>query len=743
MGVQACQPTPSLERIPRSTADVTQWVNPFIGTTNEGNTHPGAALPWGLAAATPHTINFRNRATNPAVYRYGDPYIYGFGSVNLSGLGCPIAGAVPLKFSRGEFQWDITHFESTYSKEEATPGYYNVQLDKHQLQVAMTATQRSTRFKVIPQEGTAPLNLMLDIGANMSHKKGGGVNLVNEQLVTGFQHDGSFCGVKKNAKIYFAMKVHTKPTSVQMLENKQQSSKRSVEGAQAGVLWVFDPVDQPVEVSVGISFVSTENALQNLQTEQGVKDFDTLKEEAQQTWNEALSKVEIEGGSEDERTVFYTALYHSLFLPHVISDVNGAYKNNETDSVYMAEGYTRYSTYSLWDTYRSLHPLLSLLYPKQECDMVQSMIEMYKEGGWLPKWELFGYDTYVMVGDPAVPVITDTYLKGITDFDAETALEAMLKGASVREHNPIRPGNQHYLDLGYIPIDDRGGDPQQFTFTNGIVWGPVSTTLEYNFADYNIAQLAKALGKEDLYQKYYKQSMSFTKLYDSETSFFRPKRKDGSWMQPFDPLDRHFDIRWKMSGGKGFVEGNAWQYNFFVPHAIDSLRALMGEKVFYEKLQRLFDEGQFDLTNEPDITYPYLFNYIKGKEQLTQRYIQEETAEHYTNSPDGIPGNDDAGTLSAWLVFAQLGIFPDAPGIPIYQLTTPKFQKTVLHLDEYVYGGKQVVLEKTGRQGSYFSHALLKDGTKVDRFRVGHQQLLNSGGITYQMDSVEVQQASM
>ncbi|ANQ52590.1 glycoside hydrolase family 92 protein [Flammeovirga sp. MY04] len=729
-----CQPKLS-EHLVIDKKDYTQKVNPFIGTTNEGNTHPGAILPWGMASALPHTKNFREKANGPAYYEYGDKEIFGFGSVNLSGLGCPIAGAVPLKLSRGVFDWEIDNFASTYSNEEAHAGYYKVTLDKHQIEAEMTATQRSTYFRFNNQKTDEPFNLFLDLGANTSHKKGGKLRLVNPQLITGAQYDGGFCGFPKSTEIYFAIEVSVSTRNVEIYEDQKAVKGNDAEGNKAGVVWTFDKNTEEVEVKVGISLVSTENALENLRKEQGGYTFEEVHQLAVNEWNEQLSKVEIETSNVDNETIFYTALYHSLLLPHVVSDVNGEYYSRETEQVLVANDYTRYSTFSLWDTYRTLHPFLALMYPKEQRDMVVTMVEMYKECGRLPKWELFGYDTFCMVGDPAVPVITDSFLKGITDFDTDLALEGMLKSALDTNDNLIRPGIKQYINHGFIPIDDRGGDPKKFSWTNGIVWGPVSTTLEYNLADFNIAQLANAIGKNQVAETFYQRSQSFKNLYDPKTTFFRPKMKNGEWLESFDPTDRFFDIRWERSGGKGFVEGNAWQYNFFVPHAMKELKALMGEEVFHNKLSELFENGEYDLTNEPDITFPYLFNYVKGKESKTQELVRNQGDLHFTNSPDGIPGNDDAGTLSAWLVFSQLGFFPDAPGIPTYQLTTPKFDKAILHLDDYIYNGKTIEIVKTGKNERFFNQITVGDKTRDEIYQLSHSELVNAGKLIFHTNS--------
>ncbi|BDD00803.1 GH92 family glycosyl hydrolase [Persicobacter psychrovividus] len=733
----SCQKPQKETVVEQAKVDYGQMVNPFIGTSNEGNTHPGAMSPWGMTAAAPHNKDFRSRTDNPAIYEYGNPFIYSFASVNLSGIGCPVAGSIPIRVSRGDFNWSVDSFKSSYDQEKTYPGYYGVQLIDHRVEAEMTVTTRTTRFKFTAADDSEPLNIFLDLGSNLSHIKTGEAKKLAGQTIVGYQVDGEFCGVNKQTKIFYALQVEGQPSSLQLVEEAQAVDKEMVEGAKAGALFTFDPKqDKEVEVKIGISFVSAENALANLKAEQKALAFEDIKAAVGEQWNKMLGRIDIEGGAVNDRTVFYTALYHSILLPQVINDVNGDYPDREVNKVGNTEGkYTRYSTYSLWDTYRTVHPLLALVYPEEQRDMTISLVEMYKAWGWIPKWELFGYDTYCMVGDPALPVIADTYMKGITDFDVETALEGMVKSATTRENNPIRPGIKYYLDLGYLPMDDRGGDRKDFSFTNGIVWGPVSTTLEYNFSDFGIAQVAKALGKEELYQQFYKQSHSFVNLYDRETTFFRPKNKDGSWLTPYNPLDRFWDVRWKKSGGPGYVEGNAWQYAFFVPHAMDTLQQIMGEEVFASKLHQMFSEKHFDMTNEPDITFPFLFNYINGQERSTQQYVREVAEKNFFNAHNGIPGNDDAGTLSAWLVFADLGIFPDAPGIPTYQLSTPKFKKATIKLPDYVYGGKTLVIEKSAEVGRYFNRVEFADGTPVDGYSVDHQALLKGGGLKYEKRS--------
>ncbi|BDC99176.1 alpha-1 2-mannosidase [Persicobacter psychrovividus] len=717
-----------------SQSDIIRSVNPFIGTSNEGNNYPGAVVPWGMVMPTPHTENFREKAPNAPVYEHHDPYIYGFGTVNISGVGCPVAGSVPLKVAAGALDLSIENFQSTYSEQVAHPGYYSVYLEKHSIEAEMTATQRSARYRFAAKGQEQKFQLLLDLGANVSHKKGGAIQLNADGSVTGYQNDGQFCGAKSSTKIYYYFNVLTPGAVVQLYQDEQiVEGIQQIEGKRLGVAFTFetDNIDQ-VEVEVGVSFVSAENARENLKVEQGNKSFDEIVTAAQQSWQEVLGRVEIEGDKGEEKTIFYTALYHTLLLPHVISDVNGDYpKMADTETALNTQSkYTRYSTFSLWDTYRTLHPLMALFYPQQQRDMVVTMLEMYKESGWLPKWELFGNDTRVMVGDPAIPVIVDSYFKGIKDFDIEVAKSAFLKHGLQTENNLNRPGNDYYWQLGYCPEDDRHGDPKKFSFENGIVWGTVSTTMEYNLADYGIGQFLIDQGDKKMGKKFLKQSQSLMKLYDPENSFFHAKNKDGSWHEPFNPLDRTFDIRWENSGGRGFCEGSAWQYNFFAPHATSLLVKKMGEELFVSKLNSVFADGHFDITNEPDISYPYLFNYVKDGAKITQEKIPQIADKNFFNGPKGIPGNDDAGTLSAWLVFSYLGIYPDAPGVPVYQLTTPRFNKVTLHFDDYLYEGKTLTLKKN-TDSPYFDQAVNANGKVFKNFEISHEELINSSELDF------------
>jgi predicted alpha-1,2-mannosidase len=365
-------------------------------------------------------------------------------------------------------------------------------------------------------------------------------------------------------------------------------------------------------------------------------------------------------------------------------------------------GQTRYSVFSLWDTYRNLHQLMTLVYPEKQLDMVRSMVNMYKEWGWMPKWELFGRETFTMEGDPAIPVITDTWLKGLRDFDMDAAYEAFIKSASTPgQDNLMRPDIDPYLDKGYVPLGmysaDASGD------------NSVSHALEYYIADHALSLLATDLGRTEDAARFHAQSLRYRHYYSPEYGTFRPLCKDGSFLAPFNPRQGE-----NFEPVPGFHEGSAWNYSFYVPHDVLGLAKLMGgKKAFVNKLQRVFDEGLYDPANEPDIAYPYLFSYFKGEEWRTQKTVSELLNKHYTTRPDGLPGNDDTGTMSAWAVFSMMGFYPDCPGDPSYTLTMPRFERVEIILDPKYNGGHdRLVITRGAHMKGRISHAKLISGSR-------------------------------
>ncbi|MEG1025869.1 MAG: glycoside hydrolase family 92 protein, partial [Flavobacterium sp.] len=434
------------------------------------------------------------------------------------------------------------------------------------------------------------------------------------------------------------------------------------------------------------------------------KSFDDVYKETFNEWNEELSKILVEGGSYQDKVIFYSALYHTLIHPNTLNDINGEYPKIKRTKVGRTND-TRYTVFSLWDTYRNMHPLTSLVYPKQQSDMIKSMLQMYDENGWLPKWELNSTETFTMVGDPASIVIADACLKGIQDFDIYKAYHAMLKGADQIEENPLRPGLKEYIQKGYLSTNYHGS---------------VSTTEEYNVSDYAIALMAKALGEKEDYKRFYKRSLSYQKLYDKDLKLLRPRTPDGKWYEPFDP-----NAGANFQENVGFIEGNAWQYAFMVPHDIKGLIKLMGgDKVFSEQLQKVFDIKQFDMANEPDIAYPYLFNYVKGEEWKSQEMVKKLVREYFKNEPKGLPGNDDTGTMSAWLVYSMMGIYPISPGDPIYTITTPMFDKVTIKLDSRYYKKDNVVIERVMNTDGKIKEIQL-NGKTLNSFFMNHDDFVN------------------
>ncbi|MEN0051931.1 MAG: glycoside hydrolase family 92 protein, partial [Bacteroidota bacterium] len=424
------------------------------------------------------------------------------------------------------------------------------------------------------------------------------------------------------------------------------------------------------------------------------------------------------GGTKEDKTIFYTALYHVLLHPNILQDVNGEYPSMEMYGVKNTNGKNRYTVFSLWDTYRNVHPFLSLVYPDLQIDMVNSMLDMYKESGWLPKWELLGMETSVMVGDPATPVIADTYLRGLTDFDTELAFEAMKKSATQLKNNKLRPGIQFYNKLGYIP-EFEGDD---------IYGGTVSTTLEYNISDWNLAQFAKALGKQEEAAYFEKRSKSYQNYFDKSTGMLRPRMEGGSWLEPFNPeAGKNFEPV------IGFVEGNAWQYRFYVPHDIKGLTELLGGKErFLEELQKCFDTDNYDMANEPDITYPFLFNYVEGEEWRTQKTVRALLRAYYFQAPDGIPGNDDTGALSTWLLYSMIGFYPDCPGNMNYALTSPVFDKIKIQLHPDFYSGKELIIETVNNEAdSYLIKKMEWNKKKHQSYFINHQELVKGGTLRF------------
>ena len=716
--------------------DLTGYVNTFIGTSNFGTTNPGALCPNGMMSVTPFNVMGSDLNTFDKDSRWwSTPYssdncfFTGFSHVNLSGVGCPEVGLALTMPTTGPLQVDYHIYGTEYCKETSESGYYSCELNSYGIKAEVSATTRTSIERYTFPAGQS--NILVNFGEGLTNETGAWIRKVSATEIEGMRLAGTFCyNPQAVFPVYFAIRINKVPAESGFWKKQPLLSGvegawtvddgtykiyrkygREIAGDDIGYWFSFETTEgEQVELQVGVSFVSCENAWENLNAEQsplaaGTSNFDKIRTEAHEAWEKDLARIKVEGGTERDKEVFYSALYHSLIHPSILNDVNGEYPLMESDGVgTVPAGQNRYSVFSLWDTYRNLHQLMTLVYPERQIDMVRSMVDIYKEWGWMPKWELFGRETFTMEGDPAIPVITDTWLKGLRDFDIETAYEAFVKSATTPgEQNLMRPDIDPYIEKGYIPLGfysaDESGD------------NSVSHALEYYIADYALSLLAADLGHTEDAERFYRQSLQYSHYYCPEYGTLRPLTKEGTFLEPFNPRQGE-----NFEPVPGFHEGSAWNYTFYVPHDVTGLARLMGgKKAFIKKLQKVFDEGLYDPANEPDIAYPYLFSYFKGEEWRTQEMVTRLLDKHYTTRPDGIPGNDDTGTMSAWAVFSMMGFYPDCPGHPSYTLTTPRFDRIELA------DGTVITKKGNGR-----IKTITLSGKRYNNYRISHKELKGS-----------------
>ncbi len=725
----------------------TDYVDPFIGTTNFSVCHPGSVMPHAMMSVVPFNVmgsdlnEFDKDARWwSAPYEYHNRYFTGFAHVTLNGVGCPELGTLLTMPTTGELDVDYRHYGSEYTHEVSRAGYYAVDLQKYGIHCEVTSTLRTAAERYTFPEGKG--HVLLNLGEGLTNESGAMVRRVSDTEIEGYRLCGTFCYNSQAVfPIYFVLRVNKAPQSsgywkkqppMQGVEAQWDNDNgryklytrygRELAGNDVGYYFSYDlTAGEQVEVQMGVSFVSIANARENLQAEQPTFDFDGISRRAAAEWDKALSTITVEGGSEQQKRVFYTALYHTQLHPNILQDVNGDYPLMESGGTGHTDG-TRYTVFSLWDTYRNLHQLLTLLYPKEQTAMVRSMIDMQKEWGWMPKWELYGRETWTMEGDPSIPVIADTYLKGLRDYDIAAAYDAFVHSATCPgKDNKMRPDIDPYLSKGYVPMGQYSADASGDN--------SVSHALEYYIADYALSNLAEALGHTQDARRFYKQSLGYRHYYSKESGTLRPVLADGSFLTPFNPEDGA-----NFSNAPGFHEGSAWNYTFYVPHDVKGLARLMGgDKRFVAKLQKVFDDGLYDPANEPDIAYPYLFSYFKGEEWRTQKEVARLLNRYYTDKPDGIPGNDDCGTMSAWAVFSMIGLYPDCPGSPYYTLTSPVFDRVTLHLDPAFYPG-DIVIEASGdTSGERYIQQMTLGGQPLKSYRISHDALVKGKTLRLQL----------
>ncbi len=701
---------------------VTKFVNPFIGTSNGGNTFPGAVLPWGMVSVSPHT------SYSPSGYLFGEEYFYGVGHTHLSGTGCADLGSIIITVTTGEIRTSPQQYRQHYSGEQAEPGYYSVHLDSAKVTMECTATSRCGIIK-IRSDKDQRINILLDAGRSLAITGGGEVQLLSGTEQEGYNVSGGFCGEENRQRTYFYSVTDKPANSRGIWFNDELSMDREAGGIDSslGIWQTFDlKRGEEVILKTGISYVSTSNARLNFDKEVKDKSFDEIRNEAADSWENALSRIKIEDDNDSNKVAFYTALYHALIHPNIISDVNGDYplmgrtgKGNYKDR-------NRYSVFSLWDTYRTLHPFLTLVYPERESEIVKTMLDMAEENGYLPKWELAGNETYMMVGAPADIVIADTYIKGVRDFNADTAIYYMMKPAILNKNEkapPVRAGYHEMLQYGYIPFEQNWSE-------DWWVWGPVSTTLEYCFSDYAISKLCGTLNERKNSELFSVRSSFYKNLFDSSTMFFRPRSENGNFVTPFDSTGLEGSGDWTGSGGPGYVEGNARDYAFYVPFDVEGMIKLYGGATeFLNKLKYYFDNYYFSLNNEPEMFYPYLFTYLTGKESITRDLLSSIRKNSFGTGPDGLPGNDDCGAISAWYLFSALGFYPVCPASDEYRVGVPLFKNCEISLSAKYYSGKNIVIEKIIDKSK--SGTLLMNGSKYEEMGISHTNMVKGSHLTF------------
>ncbi|KAI9432138.1 alpha-1,2-mannosidase [Russula earlei] len=735
------------------------YVRPIVGTQRMGHTFPGATVPFGMVQLSPDTDTIpyeMNGKYNPDVYKYcagyqyDDKTIVGFSHTHLSGTGhsdlgdflmMPTVGE--LKLNPGTADQPNSGFRSSFSHvtEVAEADYYKVKLDDYNIVAELTATNRVGFHQyTFPKSDSA--HIILDLVSGIYNYEDKNVwtfvRVENDTLVTGYRQTS---GWGRTRTVYFAM-VFSKPFLGYGTKNyskkqvyrgfwgkfDQNNNFPEIAGKQIRMHFDFaTQQSEKIKVKFALSAVSTEGALLNLRTETPAWDFEKVKQQGQALWNKELNKVLITS-DEDGRENFYTAMYHAFINPTTYMDVDGSYKGLD-QNIHTAKGFINYTTFSLWDTHRALHPLFNIIQPKRNADMIQSMLAHYNQSSlhMLPVWSNSANENWCMTGYHSVSVIADAVVKGNAPFDVNKALDACVITARHRSYDGIG----YYMDMGYIPADKNGSS--------------ASTTLEYAYDDWCIAQMAKKLNRTAIYNEFSKRSENYHNVFDASVGFMRARMSDGSFKKNFDPLS---------TANQGFIEGNSWNYSLYVPHAPAELITMMGgKKRFTAHLDSLFTMelpdkyfaeteditrdgiiGNYVHGNEPSHHVAYLYNWTDEpwKTQSTIRMIMEK---QYHPLPDGLGGNDDCGQMSAWYIFSALGFYPVAPGSDQYALGSPSVTSAIIQLDN----GKTFTIEAKdqGNKNVYVQKVILDD-KPLNRLYITHQEITQGGKLVFYMGSSPV-----
>lgn len=731
----SCQPRNSKENPPQK--DYCQYVNPFVGTHGEGNTYPGAQVPFGMVQVSPDTEKWEWGAASG--YEYSDSTIFGFSMLHLHGTGIPDMGDIlfmptvgETKLTAGTKDRKETGYLSGFShkNESAKPGYYSVLLDDYNVKAELTSTNRAGLMRfTYPQSDSA--HIVIDL----SHVLRWDVVWSNARVLDDHTIIGmhQVKGWARERYVYFAARFSKTFDKARLFSDKKEAMydsyktyrfKSSNEALGKDIQVVADylntAANEEIMVKVGISAISTDNAMANLDSEIPHWDFEQVVNDSQELWNAELSKFDIEGSQEQKET-FYSGVYHAFMAPVEFSDVNGEYRGLD-QNIYREEGFKNHTLFSLWDTYRATHPLFCLVQPSRNADMINSMLAHYEQSvdSLLPFWSFWNNETWCMIGYHAVPVIADAYFNGVQGVDWEKALEASVKSATNRDYGALTEFEQ----LGYVPYDIENES--------------VSKTLEYAYDDYCIARMAQSMGENEIYERFAKRSVAYKNVFDTEIGWMRPKDSKGNWERPFDPF--HF----KHLGA--FTEGTTWQYTWYVPHDVQGLiESFGGTDIFEAKLDSVFavshDEeydgthdiygriGQYWHGNEPSHHITYLYNYI-GKPWKGQKLIRDIIDTQYGNKPNSLCGNDDCGQMSAWYLFSAMGFYPVAPGSGYYALGSPALPSVTMKLEN---GNRFRVISKNYGEANVYVQSVRLNGKELNRTWINVEEVLNGGELVFEM----------
>lgn len=700
----------------------TEYVNPFIGTDFTGNTYPGAQAPFGMVQLSPDNgLPGWDRISG---YFYPDSTIAGFSHTHLSGTG---AGdlydisfmPVTLPYKEADAPLGI-HSLFSHDEETASAGYYQVRLKDYDINVELTATERCGIQRYTFPEADAAIFLNLRKAMNWDFTNDTCIEVVDSVTIQGYRFSD---GWARDQHIYFRTRFSKPFASVQLDTAAVIKDGKRIGSSAIARFDFHTSAGEQILVTTAISGVSMEGAARNLAAEAPADDFDKYLAVTRKNWNEQLSKVEIKSNDIDEKVKFYTALYHSMLAPTIYSDMDGAYYGPDKQ-VHQADGWTNYSTFSLWDTYRAAHPLYTYIEPQRVNDMVKSFLAFSEQNGRLPVWNFYGSETDMMIGYHAVPVIVDAYLKGIGDFDPKKALAACVATANIDEYRGIGL----YKKYGYVPYDVTD-------HYNSENWS-LSKTLEYAYDDYCIARMAEKLGERQIADEFDKRSLNYKNVYNSQTTFMQPRNNKGSFIENFSPDDYTPHI----------CESNGWQYFWSVQQDVDGLISLVGGKErFAQKLDSMFtynpsaDEdlpifstgmiGQYAHGNEPSHHVIYLFNAI-GQPWKTQKYAAEVMHELYKNTPAGLCGNEDCGQMSAWYVFSAMGFYPVDPISGKYEIGTPMYPEMKMHLAN---GKTFTILAPAVSKENIYIQSVKLDGKPYDKSYITHEQIMNGSIFEFEM----------